>query len=112
MKKLMMLAAMLALALAVAIPAIAQTSLEIEDEAASGDVALSNGIANEGDYASQCTPTFQFGQSGNLNNSPAFVQYASGADDFEPGGIEFVIEPTVATDCASTVQQSSAASSK
>ncbi len=111
MKKLMMLAAMLALALAVAIPAIAQTSLEIEDEGESGDVALSNGVANEGDYASQCTPALQFGQTGNLNNGQAFVQYASVADDFEPGGIEFGIEPTVATECEQSVMQSSAASS-
>ncbi len=111
MRKLIMLAAMLALALAVAIPALAQTSLEIEDEAESADVTLSNQVANEGDYASQCTPALQFGQTGNLNNSPAFLQYASEADDFEPGGIEFAIEPTVDTSCDQSVQQSSAASS-
>ncbi len=111
MKKLMMLAAMVALALAVAIPALAQTSLEVEDEAESGDVTLSNQVANEGDYASQCTPAYQFGQTGNLNNSPAFLQYASDLDDFEPGGIEFGIGGTVSTDCSSAVQQSSAASS-
>jgi hypothetical protein len=111
LRKLMMLAAMLALALAVAIPALAQTSLEVENEGESDDVSLSFGVSNEGDYAMQCTPALQFGQTGNLNNAPAFLQYASEADDFEAGGIEFAIEPTVATDCEQAVQQSSAASS-
>ncbi len=108
----MMLAAMLALALTVAIPAIAQVAGGVGNEGESGDVALHNEVANEGDYASQCTPALQFGQTGNLNNSPAFVQYASESDDFEPGGIEFGIGPVVSTDCEQTVQQSSAASSK
>jgi hypothetical protein len=53
----------------------------------------------------------QFGNTGNFNNGSSFVQYASGAGDFEPGGIEFSFEPEQVTDCAGTVQQSSAASS-
>ncbi len=111
MKKLMMLGAILALTLAAVIPALAQTSLEVENEGESADVSLSNAVANEGDYASQCTPALQFGQTGNLNNAPTFLQYASELDDFEPGGIEFGIAPVVSTDCEQTVQQSSAASS-
>ncbi len=111
MKKLIMLAAILALALAAAVAAVAQVAGGVGNEGESGDVALGNEVANEGDYASQCTPALQFGNTGNLNNGQAFVQYASEADDFEAGGIAFTIEPTVSTDCASTVQQSSAASS-
>ncbi len=117
MRKLMLLAAMLALALAVAIPALARDNddggllSELGQETESGDFATGFSVTNEGDYASQCTPALQFGQTGNLNNGQAFVQYASESDDFEPGGIAFTIEPTVSTDCASAVQQSSAASS-
>ncbi len=111
MKKLIMLAAILALALAAAVPAVAQVAGGVGNEGESGDVSLSNEVANEGDYASQCTPALQFGNTGNLNNGQAFVQYASVADDFEPGGIEFAIGPVVSTDCEQTVQQSSAASS-
>ncbi len=107
----MLLAGMLALVVTAAIPALAQVTLEPENEAESGDVALHNEVANEGDYASQCTPALQFGQTGNLNNNVPFLQYASELDDFEPGGIEFAIEPTVSTNCESAVQQSSAASS-
>ncbi|MDP8947566.1 MAG: hypothetical protein M3N09_05630, partial [Actinomycetota bacterium] len=65
---------------------------------------------NEGDYASQCVPALQFGNTGNFNNSPSFLQYASESDDFEPGGIEVGFGGSLAAECANTVQQSSAAS--
>src|ERR687896_2064468 len=111
MKKLMMLAAILALALAAAVPAIAQVGLEAGNEAESDEVATEFEVANEGDYASQCVPALQFGNSGNFNNAPSLLQYVSVADDFEPGGLEFAVEPEVEVECGSTVQQSSAASS-
>ena len=111
MKKLMILAAMLALALAAAVPAIAQVGLEAGNEAESDEVATDFAVANEGDYASQCVPALQVGNTGNLNNAPNFTQYASQSDDFEPGGIEFAIEPEMEVACERTVQQSSAASS-
>ena len=111
MKKLIMLAAILALALAAAVPAIAQVGLEAGNEAESADLATEFAVENTGNYASQCVPALQFGNTGNFNNSPSFLQYASEADDFEPGGIEFAIEPELAVECANTVHQSSAASS-
>ena len=112
MKKLMMLAAILALALVAAVPAIAQVSQEVGQESESGGLATGDTVANGGDYAFQCTPATQFGNTGNFNNAPAFLQYGkSVTDDFEPGGIEFGFEPEQTTDCANTIQQSSAASS-
>jgi hypothetical protein len=112
MKKLMILAAMLALAVALAVPAIAQVGLEAGNEAESEEFAADFSVANEGDYASQCVPAIQFGNSGNFNNAPTFLQYAvDEGGDFEPGGLEFSVEPELAVDCASEVQQSSAASS-
>ncbi len=110
MKKLMMLVAILALAMAAAVPAIAQVGLETENETESEEVATEFAVENTGDYASQCVPALQFGNSGNFNNAPNFTQYASESDDFEPGGIEFTIEPEMAVDCSNTVQQSAAAS--
>ncbi len=110
MKKLIMLAAILALALAAAVPAIAQVGLEAGNEAESADLETAFEVANEGNYASQCVPALQFGNTGNFNNAPTFLQYASTSDDFEPGGIEFAIEPELAVECASTIQQSAAAS--
>ncbi len=110
MKKLMILAAMLALAIALAVPAIAQVSLEAGNEAESEDLSAEFAVSNEGDYASQCVPALQFGNTGNFNNAPSFLQYSGESDDFEPGGIEFSIEPEQAVECSSTVQQSAAAS--
>ena len=105
-----MLAAILALALAAAVPAIAQVTLEAGNEAESDGVELGFSVANEGDYASQCTPATQIGNTGNLNNTQVFQQYASQADDFEAGGIGVGFGGSVAAECGSTIQQSSAAS--
>ncbi len=105
-----MLAAVLALAMALAVPAIAQVSLEAGNEAESEDLATEFSVSNEGDFASQCVPALQFGNTGNFNNSPSFLQYASGSDDFEPGGIEFSFSPEQAVECSNEIQQSSAAS--
>jgi hypothetical protein len=106
----MMLVAIVALAMAAAVPAIAQVALEAGNEAESDDVELEFSVANEGDYASQCTPATQIGNTGNLNNTQVFQQYASQADDFEAGGIGVVVEPETEVECGSTIQQSSAAS--
>ena len=111
MRKLMLLVAILALAMVVAVPAIAQVSQEVGQESESGDIETNFSVENTGDYAFQCTPATQFGNTGNFNNAPAFLQYQGVADDFEPGGIEFAIAPEQTTDCANTIQQSSAASS-
>ena len=108
----MMLAAMLALVLATAVPAVAQVALEAGNEAESEDLAAEFSVANQGDYASQCVPALQFGNTGNLNNAPMDLEYASMADDFEPGGIAFGVGGGLAVECASTIQQSSAASGK
>ena len=111
MRKLILLAAMLALALVVAVPAMAQLSSELGQETDSGDTAIGFDVSNKGNYASQCTPAVQFGNTGNFDNASSFVQYDGEIDDFEPGGIEFAVEPTSAVECSSTIQQSSAASS-
>ncbi len=111
MKKLIMLAAILALALVAAVPAFAQITGVIEQETASDDVALGGDVSNTGDYASQCTPLSQFGNTGNFDNASSFVQYDGEVDDFEPGGIEVGFGGSNSVECPSTVQQSSAASS-
>ena len=111
MKKLIMLAAIMALALVAAVPAFAQLESGIEQETESDDVAIGFDVANEGDYASQCTPAVQFGNTGNFDNASSFVQYDGELDDFEPGGIEVSFGGSQDVSCPSTIQQSSAASS-
>src|SRR5215208_6240814 len=83
----------------------------VEQESQSGDVSLGYSVQNTGDYASQCAPAIQFGNTGNFQNASSFVQYGSEADDFEPGGIEVSFAPQQGVDCSNEIQQSSAASS-
>src|SRR5215211_5974642 len=83
----------------------------VDQQSESGDVSLGYQVTNSGDYASQCTPAIQFGNTGNFQNAPSFVQYGSEADDFEPGGIEVSFGPQQGVDCSNEIQQSSAASS-
>jgi hypothetical protein len=111
MKKLMMLAAMLALVVALAVPAFAQVSQELGQEAESGDVALSFTAASKGDNSNQCVTPLQFGNTGSLQNAQGFLQYASTADDLQAEGSEFAFAPVEVAPCTQQVQQSSAASS-
>src|SRR5215203_2667476 len=111
LKRVMMVGAILALVVVAAVPAIAQLAGGVGQSSESGDTALGADVANQGDYASQCTPVSQFGNTGNFENGSSFVQYDGEIDDFEPGGVAFTIEPTNALECPSTIQQSSAASS-
>src|SRR5215212_771160 len=109
----MILAVMLALTLAVTVPAIAQIGGGVGQSPESGDTAIGFSVSNKGNYAHQCTPAVQVGNTGNFDNGHSFVQAGekAKADDFEPGGVAFTIEPTSSVECPSTIQQSSAASS-
>jgi hypothetical protein len=111
LKKLMLFAAMLALVLAVAIPAIAQVTGENEQETDNtGDVELSTEVTQSGNNSSSCVAPLQFGNTGNLQNDQNFIQYSSIADDVEFGGSSFSFEPSQEVTCDQKVQQSAAAS--
>ena len=105
----------------------------VEQEPESGDVRINFDVSNSGDYASQCTPAIQEGNTGNFQNGSSFVQFGSGTndgfrnrgfffgndgffnrggiDDFEPGGIDVSFGGSQDVSCPSTIEQSSAASS-
>ena len=69
MRKLMLLAAMVALALVAAAPAIAQVAQEFEEEdVESGGVAPEVEIANKGNNVNLCAAVLQSAQSGNVQN--------------------------------------------
>src|ERR687886_1182237 len=107
----MMLAAMLALVLAVAVPALAQVTQELGNENESGNVDLSFSVQSTGNNSNQCVTPLQFGNTGSNQNGQAFLQYASEADDLEAEGSEFSFSPVLSAPCTQQVQQSSAASS-
>src|SRR5215208_7670488 len=72
----------------------------VDQQSESGDVSLGYSVTNSGDYASQCTPAIQFGNTGNFQNAHSFLQYGSEADDFEPGGLEVSFAAQQAVQCS------------
>ena len=116
MKKLMMLAVMLAMLLLVAIPAIAQVTEEFGQESEdTGNVATNLSVSSTGDSSNQCVPAIQFGNTGNVQNAQGFLQYASDSGDIEFGGSSMTFAPVVQPPnpltplCEQTVQQAAAA---
>ncbi len=83
MKKLMLLAAMLAMVLVAAAPVMAQISQESEQEAESGDVSQSFTVTGGGDNSNQCVGIQGTANTGNAQNQTSLIQYGSEADDFE-----------------------------
>ena len=60
-------------------------NLDNENELESGPVDQEFSVTNTGDYASQCVPAVQFGNTGNFNNAPSLAQFGSGGG-FVDGG--------------------------
>jgi hypothetical protein len=111
LKKLMMLASMLALALVLAAPAIAQVNNAVGQEAESGDLTPSfTATQSGGNSSDQCVTPLQFGNTGSLQNGQAILQYSGSSGDLGEGGSTFSFSPTLTATCTQKVQQSSAAS--
>jgi hypothetical protein len=112
MKKLMLLAAILAVVLVAASPVIAQEVGFDDQEFESGGIETETSLSIEGNNNSQCAGLLQFGQTGNFGNQQGTSQYDTGEEfeqEFEGPEIEFA--PENATECEQAVQQSAAASS-
>jgi hypothetical protein len=111
LKKLMLLAAMLAMVLAVAIPAIAQVVGENEQSTDdTGGVSLETAVESSGNNGSTCVAPLQFGNTGNSQNNQNFIQYSSELDDVEFSGSSFSFAPAQEIACDQKVQQAAAAS--
>jgi Tfp pilus assembly protein FimT len=110
MKKLMLIAAILALVLVVAAPAIAQVTNAVGQESETGNVTANFTATQSGNNSSQCVTPLQFGNTGSLQNGQAVLQYGSTSGDVELGGSTFTFDPTLNATCNQAVQQSSAAS--
>jgi len=114
MKKLMMVVAILALALVVAAPAIAQVQQAVGQESETGNVTANFTATQSGNNSSQCVTPLQFGNTGSLQNGQAVLQYGSTQNgpfgDIQQEGSTFTFSPTLNANCNQAVQQSSAAS--
>ena len=114
MRKLLLLAAVLAMVMLAAAPVIAQEVGFDDQELESGEIATETELSIEGNNNNQCAGLLQFGQTGNFANQQGTSQYDLGPDaefeqEFEGPEIEFA--PENATECEQAVQQSAAASS-
>src|ERR671916_1210807 len=109
MKKLMLMAAILAMVLVAAAPVVAQVGFEIGDaENESGEIETENAFEIEGNNNNACLGQQQFGQTGNFTNQQGALQYASVVDDLGFAGPEIEFAPESETACEQAVQQSSA----
>jgi hypothetical protein len=112
MKKLMLLAALLAMLIVAAVPAIAQIGQESEQETESGEVDQSFEVSSTGDNSNQCANIQGVGQTGNVQNQTSLIQYGSEADDFEfdEVGSSLDVSPANSTTCDQQVNQAASAS--
>ena len=108
----MIMAMVVAMTLAVAIPALAQVGQEGEQESESGDVDQDFTVTGEGDNSNQCANVQGAAQSGNSQNQLDLVQDESEADDFEFEEVGSTIDesPTNTATCDQQVNQAASAS--
>ncbi len=108
---MMLLAALLAMLIVAAVPAIAQIGQEAEQETESGDVDQSFTITGGGDNSSQCVGFSGVAQTGNAQNQIGVLQYASDSGDFEfdEGGGTITLSPESSTTCDQQVNQAATA---
>ncbi len=114
MKKLMMLAAMLAMVLVAAAPALGQVAQGIGiGEAESGDAEPEVAVANKGDSSNICAAPLQQTNTGNVQSGQGVNQYAvKESGDIELAGSNITISPELAAACEQTIQQAAAAGEK
>src|SRR5215210_2549308 len=107
----MLLAAMMAMGLLVAVPAMAQNEQDSEQEADSGDVGQSFTITGGGSNGSSCTPLQGSAQSGNSQNQVDVDQSNSTTDDFEfeESGSNITSSGSSSTECKQEVNQAASA---
>ena len=86
MKKLMLLAALLAMLIVAAVPAIAQIGQEAEQEAESGDLSQESSATQEGDNSIQCVNDQLVGNTGNAQTQNQGIQYGSEDGGASPSG--------------------------
>ncbi len=111
MRKLMLVAAMVALALVAAAPAVAQIPQEFsQEDVESGGVEPVTEIANKGNNANICPTVQQSGQSGNVQNQQGVNQYQDELDDIEFEGSNITFEVAAEGECVQTIEQAAASS--
>ncbi len=110
MRKLMLLATILAIAVVAVAPAIAQVEQGFsQEDVESGDVEPVVEISNAGNNVNLCPTVLQSANSGNVQNQQGVVQYQDEVDDIEFEGSSIVFEVAAEGECVQTIEQAAAA---
>ncbi|MDX6382368.1 MAG: hypothetical protein QOI57_3392 [Rubrobacteraceae bacterium] len=105
----MLLAALLAMAVVAAVPAIAQVTQTPEQQVESGDSSQTFTVTGGGDNSNACQGIQGISNTGNALNNTNVLQYAS-EGGVETSGGDFEIDPSQTTTCKSDVNQAASAS--
>ena len=114
MKKIMMLAAMLAMVFVVAAPAIAQVEQDFDQDTDSGDADQTFTVTGGGSNGSSCTPLSGTSQTGNVQDATGNTSFDSDIEEFEQediGSDLSVSSGESSTECKQEVNQAAAAGS-
>jgi maltose-binding protein MalE len=114
LKKVMLLAALLAMVIVAAVPAIAQVSQSTEQEAQSGDATQNFNVTGGGDNSNACQGVQGITNTGNATNNTSVLQYANdgrhGAEFEQDNSGDLTISPSSTTTCTQQVNQAASAS--
>ena len=105
------LAAMLAMVLILALPALGQVTQEDEQEGESGEIDQSFEVTGSGDNSNQCASIQGAPNTGNAQNIIDLLQYEGEVDDyeFEEVGSTVDVSPTNTTTCDTQTNQAASA---
>src|ERR671932_382874 len=107
----MLLAALLAMVVVAAVPAIAQVTQTNEQEADSGDATQNFNVTGGGDNSNACQGVQGIDNTGNATNNTSVLQYANDGSEVEVADSgDFTISPSSTTTCDSKVNQAASAS--
>lgn len=111
MKKLMLLAALLAMVVIAAVPAIAQVEQDLDQDTDSGDVDQEFTITGEGSNGNSCVGVTGLANTGNNQSQTGTIQYDSDIDEIEieDSGNELSVTGSSEVTCDQQVNQAAAA---
>ena len=101
----MMLAALLAMLVVAAVPAIAQVTQENEQEVESGDANQNINVTGGGDNSNACQGVQGITNTGNATNNTSVLQYANDGAGVGVSGGNFEIDPSQTATCKHQVNQ-------
>src|SRR3954465_10474917 len=104
-KKVMLLAALLAMAVVPAVPAIAQVTQTPEQGVESGDSSQNFTVTGGGDNSNACQGVQGINNTGNAVTNTNVLQYASSGEVEVDDSGNFEIVPSQTTTCKSDVNQ-------